>query len=436
MQAVALLSAALLGVHSEEDASLLQAHFGKKKLQPSTNAQWIEQMARAPEETMLRYTDMPRHAQIQLLHQFASSDVTLLAEEVEQHREALALALRGSLVSSMSAADWVSKLQNSAKLDAALAKKGKLGKKIKLTAGFEFKQIGGRCRHGREFAELDFTQACAEGGGRMNEQGDQCLMNEEGDEQQDFPSLCSFLCRHDSTNWCDWGEVEDSVCKRFEGSGFTQRNVPKVDDCAQECVDEALCIAFEWDGEMHNGDCRLYESIDADATEAEKTGRKNACYSLTNIPDSLEKDGHQFTKIGGRCKSATEIADVDFTAACAEWGGSIASSLAEERCENDQGEAGDLSHICAGLCDNSDLCATFEVEDSVCKRHRPTDVNEISVVDDDLTLEQCASICSTHFTCAYIEYDNGECELHDTVNADASAAEDFDAGAACYSMTQ
>lgn len=259
---IAVFSAmCLVGALGNDEASLLQSSTDKKRLQAASATQWIEEFAHSPDEVVMRLANMQPSEQTSLLQKFASADASSLVEEMDRHKVAMALALRGSPLSQGSPSDWVSALQQarSAEVESAVSfKKDKLRSKndgknsSSFPESFEAKDdvyqlVGGRCRTGEEFDDLALDDATPE-------------------------ETCKGLC--DSNDACDSFEWEDNVCKRFTASLKTYRR-GALSKCAKRCSKKEECVAFEWD----NGECELHgNETDSTLSAAEELGDEHACY--------------------------------------------------------------------------------------------------------------------------------------------------------------
>lgn len=298
----------LLGVLGDDEASLLQSNAGKKRVQSHLQpAQWVEELARSPNDVMTQVLDMQPTELKNLLELFASADSSSLAKEIESHKAALALAFRGSPLAKGSTSDMVSALQQrSGVLEQVIStKKDQFRKKndgknsSTFPGSFEIKEdaftlSGGRCRTGMEFEDIDFETACAflceadefcashsvepEGTDNTSELPNLC--KRDGQDHDDFATglglneadACQELCQmHDL---CSDSEFEEGVCKRFAANMKSYKR-STLRSCGKKCAKKDECVAFEWD----NGECELHDnSTNADLSAAEELGDEHACY--------------------------------------------------------------------------------------------------------------------------------------------------------------
>lgn len=307
MVRIAVSSILCLLCQGHDESSLLQANVGKMRLHAVTTAQWVEAFARTPSEVVNRVLEMQPSEQNSLLQMFQSADAASLTKELEPHKVALALALRGSSLEGGTPSTWVSALQRSGEMEQAIStKKGPNRKKndgknastfpaqldIK---GDMFDLTSGRCRTGMEYDDIDFNETCItlcdsgdtgclaavvepEGLDPDSQLADVC--KQFGGEHDDAgtghgltPSeTCASLC--DLDDGCDSSEFEEGVCKRFTA---TLKNYKRstLQSCAKKCKKNDDCAAFEWD----NGECELHDnSTDVALSEAEPIGDDHACY--------------------------------------------------------------------------------------------------------------------------------------------------------------
>jgi hypothetical protein len=262
-----------------------------------------------------------------LLELFASADASNLANEIEPHKEALALAFRGSAVQALakgSASDMVSALQQrSGVLEEVISsKKDQLRKKndgknsTSFPDDFEVKDtryilLGGRCRTGREYDDIDFESACialcdadseckvsaVEAGGldANSTEPDVCKQDhEDGNDWATGAGLneadtCAELCSMD--DMCTSSEFEEGVCKRFNWNMKSYKRSTLL-SCGKRCAKYDDCVAFEWD----NGECELHDnSTDSSLSAAEEIGDENVCYSKT-APESEDAENKAYLR--------------------------------------------------------------------------------------------------------------------------------------------
>lgn len=302
----------LLGVFGDDEASLLQANAGKKRIHAHSIAQWVEEFAQNPNEVVTRVSSMPPAEQDSLRELFASSDASTLAKEIEPHKEKLALALRGSVQTSV--LQWLkvhpvqvaALQQRSDALESVISSKAdQIRKKndglnsTSFPSSFDFKEqtytlAGGRCRNGMEYDDIDFEAACiamcdadetctvsvVEAGGLDVNSTEPDVCKRSGDDHNDFATgeglneadTCADLCNMDDL--CTSSDFEEGVCKRFTESMKSYKR-KTLRACAKACTKKEECLSFEWD----NGECELHDnSTSADLSAAEAIGDDHACY--------------------------------------------------------------------------------------------------------------------------------------------------------------
>lgn len=315
----------LLGVSGDDEASLLQANAGKKRIQAhhSTTSHWVEDFAKSPKDVIARVSDMQPTEQQNLLELFASADASTLAKELEPHKEKLALILRGSPLHTLAkgpTSTMVSALQQRSGVleEVILSKKDQIRKKndgqnsSSFPAEFEAKKqmyslTGGRCRNGREFEDIDFDTACnelcamggedctvgvVEAGGLDANSTEPDVCKRAHVDANDFATgeglneadTCYELCELDPV--CYGSEFEEGVCKRFYYNMKTYKRKTLL-GCAKKCNKIDECVAFEWD----NGECELHDnSTDADLSVAEEIGDEHACYMKVDAEADSEEE--------------------------------------------------------------------------------------------------------------------------------------------------